>query len=509
MIEGGFPLRTSGDWLYPHEERLRLQKHGIFLEDISTETLLKEEHYFYQTACRATERLYLTRPLALGDGTETVASYYIDELRRAISPAQIETRQIRSDIDGHELLDSSMPTELATLLVRQNESTAWQTNAKRLSRPVLADLLRRAVEHHDLSPSALNRVQIERMRNGNSFGAYDGEITHPALREMVRRHFGPEQVYSASGLSTYGNCGYRFLANRVLKLEPRNEAALDLQAIDAGKLLHDILRRFFEKHRGDYLPSQDPKSLRLEMAQTADAVFKEYEDKVPPLNDRIWKIDCEIRKLILDQVLLYELRLQEKCNARGMRPAYFELAFGRQSTGSDPDSTTDYLRIKRAGNGETALVQGQIDRVDVSDDRETAIAYDYKLSRGARLDDIKSGRELQLPIYLAALEQLFLPEAELAGGGYYILRGGSNRLNRGLYRASQADCTNVTWAKGLLDDIEWQRVRRELAARIWEFIDGMRAGRFRVKPSQGKITCKFCDYSAVCRYDTYRIGRKN
>jgi ATP-dependent helicase/nuclease subunit B len=509
MIEGGFPLRTSGDWLYPHEERLRLQKHGIFLEDISTETLLKEEHYFYQAACRATERLYLTRPLALSDGTETVASYYIDELRRAIRPAQIEARQIRGDIDGHELLDASKPSELATLLIRQNESRPRQSHTLRFSRPVLDELLRRAADRHDISPSALRRVQIERARNSNSFGAYDGEITHPDLREMVRRHFGPEQVYSASGLSTYGNCAFRFLANRVLKIEPRNEAALDLQAIDAGKLLHDILRRFFEKHRGDYLPSKDREELRLEMARTADTVFKEHEDKVPPLNERIWNIDCEIRKLILDQVLLYELRLQEKCNARGMRPHFFELAFGRQSTDSDPNSTTDYLRIKRPGNGEAAQVQGQIDRVDVSDDRETVIAYDYKLSRGAKLDDIKSGRELQLPIYLAALEQLFVSGAELAGGGYYILRGGSNRLNRGLYRASQADCTNVTWAKGLLDDVEWQRVRRELAGRIWEFIDGMRGGQFRVKPSQGKITCKFCDYSAVCRYDTYRINRKN
>src|SRR5207249_2881247 len=59
LIEGGFPLRASRDWLYPHEERERLKKYGVILEDISTDTLLKEEHYFYQAACRATDRLYL------------------------------------------------------------------------------------------------------------------------------------------------------------------------------------------------------------------------------------------------------------------------------------------------------------------------------------------------------------------------------------------------------------------------------------------------------------------
>ena len=136
---------------------------------------------------------------------------------------------------------------------------------------------------------------------------------------MLARHFGPEHVYSASRLSTFGNCAFRFFGNRVLRIEPRSEAALDLQAIDAGKLLHDILRRFFEKHRGEYLPLHDREVLRDEIRETADQVFKEHEDKVPPLNERIWKIDCEIRKLILDQVLLYELRLQEKTNARGVR----------------------------------------------------------------------------------------------------------------------------------------------------------------------------------------------
>ena len=512
MIEGGFPLRASRDWLYPHEERVRLQKQGIFLEDISTDTLLKEEHYFYQSACRATERLYLTRPLALNDGSETVASYYVEELSRAIAPARIEIKQIRGDVDAHDVIDASRTNELAVGLIRQSEQPPGQSNVTRLLQTVAEELLVRAAAQGDVSASARRRVAIERERNGKWFGPYDGEISNVDLRQMLARHFGPGHVYSASRLSSYGNCSFRFFASRVLRLEPRTEAALDLQAIDAGKLLHDILRRFFEKHRGEYLPARGHDELRKHLAETADAVFKEYEDKVPPLNDRIWKIDCEIRKLILDQVLLHELKLQEKTNPRGMRPTYFELAFGRAVTFTDPHSTTDYLKFERETDGATelALVQGQIDRVDVSEDGETAIAYDYKLSKGARLEDIESGREVQLPIYLAALEQLFLPSFQLAGGGYYTLRAKGSRLNQGLYRAMMADCTLISPQahKSRLTDEEWQRIRKRVAEHIWNFIDGMRGGHFRVKPALGKTTCKFCDYSAVCRYDAYRISRK-
>ena len=66
LVEGGFPLRASRDWIYPHEERERLKRdYDLTLEDISPATLLKEEHYFYQAACRATEKLFLSRPTLL------------------------------------------------------------------------------------------------------------------------------------------------------------------------------------------------------------------------------------------------------------------------------------------------------------------------------------------------------------------------------------------------------------------------------------------------------------
>ena len=511
MNEGSFPLRTSRDWLYPHEERERLKKHGVILEDISTDTLVKEEHYFYQCVCRATERLYLTRPLAADDGIETVASYYIEELRRAFSPTDIDADQIRGDVSSQDIFHASSRAELATKLIVQKSRQGHRRRGDTvLPSTVVSELIAQARRETYISDSVLRRVAIELQRSGDTFGAYDGQITQKDLCALVANHFGPDYVYSASGLSAFGNCPFKFFAARVLRLEPRNEAALDLPAIDAGKLLHDILRRFFERHREDYLPARNREDLLDELATVADEVFADHERKVPPLNERIWKIDCEIRKLILEQVLLHELRLQEKTQPRGMTPTFFELAFGRVSDGSDPKSTTNYLRLERdEGSSEAALIQGQIDRVDVSQSCKSVVAYDYKLSQGARIIDMEAGRQLQIPIYLAALEQLFLPRFELAGGGYYRLRGKGRRLNQGLYRKMLDDCTYVNSPTARVDDVQWQRLRRDIRRRVWQFIDAIRAADFRVKPSQGKTTCKFCDYSAVCRFDGYRISRKN
>lgn len=513
LVEGGFPLRASRDWIYPHEERERLKQYGLTLEDISPATLLKEEHYFYQAACRATERLYLSRPLVLEDDSETVASYYIDELRRAVAPLEIETETIRRDYDGRRLPQISRNSELNVALVRQQERQFHQVDAADLlPQPRIKRLLTLARNDGFVSDSALRRIEIERERASRAFGPYDGEITDPQLVALLNQRFGPDFVHSASGLSVYGNCAYRFFAQRVLKLEPRGEAALDLQAIDAGKLLHDILRRFFEQHRRQPLNQFDRGELQKELRDLADTVFDEHERVVPPLNKQIWKIDREIRKILLDQVLLYELDVQEKAAPRGVVPAYFEVAFGMKSTAAkDPGSKDEPLELTRATfvGEETMKISGQIDRVDVAAD-QTLIAYDYKLSTGSSKDDIKTGRSLQLPIYLDALEKLIFPDQAVAGGGYYVIRGGGERRNKGLHRASALGYSGIgSRAGAVIGDDEWAQIRADVTTKIWDFLDRMRAGHFAVDPSEKQKTCRFCDFGAVCRYDRYRIERKN
>jgi ATP-dependent helicase/DNAse subunit B len=429
-----------------------------------------------------------------------------------VSPAEITAEIIRRDYDGKNIDEASNTNELNVALVRQQERHRHRgERQKLLSQPRIKRFLTLARNDGYLSDAALRRIEIERERSGTQFGPYDGAITDPNLLALLQKKFGDEFVHSASGLSTFGNCAYRFFAQRVLRLEPRGEAALDLQAIDAGKLLHDILRRFFEQHRREALYLLDRNKLKLELLEIADRVFDEHERVVPPLNHQIWKIDREIRKILLEQVLLYELDIQQEAAAEKVVPALFEISFGgTRSAAKDPASTDATLQLTRSTfvGDETIKISGQIDRVDIAED-DTFVAYDYKLSVGATKEDIRAGRSLQIPIYLEALEQQILPGNEVAGGGYYIIRGANDRRNKGLYRANKLDYYKLNARAGaVISDDEWQEIRSGVIKTIWNFLDQMRAGRFFVNPSERNKTCRFCDFGAVCRYDRGRIEVK-
>ena len=345
---------------------------------------------------------------------------------------------------------------------------------------------------------------------GERFGRYDGLITNENLRALLTERYGASYVWSASALSLFGKSPFKFFAERVLKLEQRIEAALDLAALDAGGLLHEALRRFFTRHRRQRLARRDRLKLRDEMRRVAAEVFDEHERAVPPLNARVWEIDREIYQLQLAEVVDHEIAFQEKADVDGPLPTYFELGFGMARGIRDETSTSEFLTLERDGSSqvgaETIRLRGQIDRVDLASDG-TVVAYDYKSSRGASHRDMIEGRDLQIAIYLEAIENLFFAGHQVAGGGYYVLRGCDR--NRGLYRKELDSYTGIgTRVSSRVDESEWLADRATMRARIWQFVDAIRAGRFLVKPTAPEQTCNICDFATVCRFEKYRIMRK-
>ena len=66
-----------------------------------------------------------------------------------------------------------------------------------------------------------------------------------------------------------------------------------------------------------------------------------------------------------------------------------------------------------------------------------------------------SGRSLQLPIYLEALERLLLPGHAIAGGGYYILKA-KQVAETAASTAKTLAITSASSKNSILTDVESQ-----------------------------------------------------
>ena len=509
LVEGEFPARTRGDWIYPQHERENFRSVGLPLEDLSPEDGLRnEEHYFYQVVCRATSRLTLCRPLTADDDSETIASYFIAEIERAAG-VPLEIIHTPAGFDGEELLESTTATELARSVVRARVAEApvphgFLDALERFARE------RRPGRTPILSESVSRRTAIEHRRATGGFDEFDGLIASAELRDRLARSYANHE-FSPSELNEFGNCGFRFFLKRVLGLTPRVEAALDLQALETGLLLHDTLRRFFELYRGRSILSVAEPQLAQSLRSVADSVFDAFERGMPPLNPRLWRIERRKLVLLLERFLRDEIDVQRRLDETGMAPRYLELAFGLPDADADPHSSPRPLVVHRTEDptSDAIRLRGQIDRVDASADGHL-LAYDYKTSAGPGIWDMRDGRDFQLGVYLEAIETLFAGEGEVvAGGGYYAVKPVFTRRNNGIYRADMQAYTDIgSRCMSSLDPGEWNRLRRQIHDNLWIAYDRVRGGDFRVVPSRNEQTCAYCDYPRVCRFERHRIQIK-
>lgn len=501
LTEGRFPQSAPRDWVYPSKEREILANAGLFLESLSpTEFRQKEAHFFYQAVCQATERLYLSYPRVVGDNEETIPSSFIEDVRQVYRVDNESTINVEYLTASTMKLDRvSTPIELARAVLTR----LWQM--PREDEPLLLELYNASLDERILRPSVFARLDIEAQRDGPMFGPFDGLLGDPAILRQLRQRFSRERIYSASQFNTYGACPFQFFAQRILRLDPREEASLDLLAVDKGKLLHDILYEFLHGHTDESLIPERLDEYREEMRKLSTDLLTAYEHLALPLNPALWELEKADLTDVTLNFLEAEVKYQEQVAPHRVQPHWLELGFGM----TDPEKTHSALRPQHLTlqRGDDAIrIRGRIDRVDRSSDGQF-VAYDYKSSRGFSRADMEEGRDLQIPLYIRAIREIFLNEGEsVIGGGYYAISDGK-RLN-GLYRADRQGYTGLTGRAGAnVDPPHFETVLRLAERYAWRYVDGMRRGDFRVAPKE-QSCCPRCVYSTVCRFDKNRIRRK-
>jgi hypothetical protein len=401
--EGVLPASVNDDPVLPWQLRSRVAE----LETV-TEAVVREELSIRTMLATATRTLTVSYP-ALLDNRRTVPGTTLAQL--GVSPEE----------PGQGLVCSIEEQRRSAIHVPATED------------PVLQQ--------------AQLALQVEARREGpEPFDHFDG-VTGIPLDPT-------ERVFSASQLTTLGQCPFRWFASQVLRLAGDDEAEDTLAPSLRGNLYHDTLEIALEQAL-----REGPANWNDSITARLEAAFSQAEANVKGPGGTPF-----------DFAGLPGWPLERSEHLATLRRAVQSDAFLRE------DAQPLAGEQKFAGNWLGFSVRGRIDRIDRQPDG--LVFVDYKTGGGKPNGALGPGGkldlDLQLPIYGSAAAAALYPHDDVAGGYYYSLATGEE------IRMKEID-------PDLLGDFA------DLAA------SRLRDGNYPVQPDEGLAACQYCEYKPVCR----------
>jgi ATP-dependent helicase/DNAse subunit B len=339
----------------------------------------------------------------------------------------------------------------------------------------------------DLFAQALSRQRARRPLGAVDWTAVDGSRRAPAATDRRlhdERLLGQlrARVWSASSLESWIGCPTRWFVERMLSpgaIEP------DPEPLARGALAHAALRDTLEGLRRETGSARvTPGNLARARSLLADALAA--NEPAHPLS-----VVGERRTAVRRRLQSDLERYLGHAAAAGspLEPAHLELGFGF-AVDDERGEASDLPALELGGG---LRLRGRIDRIDM-DDRGEAVVYDYKGSRapaGARW--IKDGN-LQVALYMRAVEELL---GVRAIGGFYQPLSGRDLRARGVLDGDagvELDCV----APDVLERAEVRELLEQAVAGARAVAAEAGRGELAARPE----TCAFrggCMYPTICR----------
>jgi RecB family exonuclease len=418
--------------------------------------LLEARRLFHRAVSQASERLILSYPRAdARSGRERLPSLFFAAAAatlagRAVAGAELDRMLVEDDPLELPLEDAVDAGERDRLRVLRDDAAADAIAAGSafFKQSRLASLARWS--------GKLTR--------------YDGLVADESgalasrLDPLQARH-----AVSASKLALYARCGFQYLLQHVLKLQPapEPEERRRIEPLERGNLFHEVAERYLRERRDKgELPVQDGETARERLAEMADEALQGLVAGNPPRFTLLWERE---KRRFHDTMRAW---LASEAGAAGRTtPAHFELSFGlgvSRDAGEPHDP--DPLAIE-LGDGRVLQVSGRIDRID----RRTEgglVLRDYKTGRAPRDDGgvFRGGKQLQIPFYVLAAAKLFPGESVESAFLDYVDGG-----------------RQVAFRPELVTGPKFKALLREL-------VDLITKGVFVQEPT----ACDFCDFKVVC-----------
>ena len=346
----------------------------------------------------------------------------------------------------------------------------------------------------DITPIEFDSEQLRIAMQTSAPSAQPAEIRAPAITDPTVLRL------SQSKIQAFVLCPYRYYSTYTLKLREKKDSTPSYA--DDGTFLHYVFEHFLRASLDENQQLHLPEA--HEMTPLADSVIADYIAEVCPfpvelMDSRLLHLFARLRKLAL--MMLNDI-LQEIRNSLFV-PARFEECIGMPGEHSLPPVT---LTLK---NGSTVLLSGKIDRVDIYDNGNAIYlrVVDYKSGKHTfSLDDVRSGMDIQLIVYLFALLAAD-PRARAFGAQYLYAnteKGITEIQRSGFYLDEEAirrvaDCSeNAIYTKRLIPQSaeEIRALHEEMQTAVRAIAERILSGEAQKTPSEQ--ACTFCPIRIHC-----------
>lgn len=526
-----FPPLPPEDVIFNDAERDQLDASGVRMGPTSQLQLFQEQYFTYVALTRASERLWLSYPLADEDG-------------RALSPSAVIRRVLQSFVEVNtESLGDGTGLPAAMAIATPSQLAAALTQALRIHRsgypldPIWLDLYQWAV-----SDPAL-RQQVAPTLAALRYEEWFRERTAPLGPQLALQLYGEHLVTSVSRLESFIACPFQHFIEYGLRLKERPQ--FQVSAPELGMFYHAAMSLFV---RG--LIQEGVGWDTLTPAEAAQRMDRVVDLLAPRLQSEILLSSPQHRYLlhVLRRTLQSSLTfLGEHVHTGGFQPLWVELPFGENLPGGLPP-----VEVLLEGERSVRL-RGRIDRVDgyqAMDGTWFLRVIDYKSSaRSLNLGSFFSGFSLQLLLYLYAVvthsPALMQAPALPAGGLYFPIYDPIERLarpesqeqilalRRKQYRAKGIIAANPeiftqmdpgelgliqaklkkdgTFYKNSLvaDPVQFNLLFRRLEHLVRQSASQLLQGDVTVAPVKVAATspCTVCRLRAVCQFDPLVAGQ--
>jgi len=406
-----FPVPLSSDSILTDDDRSAAELADFQLAPPLTQMLTERQYLAYIAFTRPSEFLCVTYPSVDDKGSAVPRSQFIDNLEslfenlheESIAGEQIDIEKVHSE------------TELADLL------------CSRLGKDAFSQSTDPSLESGALSlGSLLNDICSDEQLTelgSNVLSAINYDNCARLASDVVGELFGRQIQTSATRLSTFAACPYRYFARYILELEERKE--FKFEPLDLGVFYHnvlDALLKSLNEEKKDFGTIENEELLKIlneqieQVIQTSSFIsnFRRHS----PHNAYIISSAAEVLE---DCVLA----VGQMVRAGSFRPSFSEVTFGQLRHSERSEESRDTLGKYELALGDNRLLSlnGKIDRLDIADvdNKRVAIVFDYKRrDMSFNWSKFYYGLDMQLPLYMLAVRNAAGSKTKDVAGAFYM-----------------------------------------------------------------------------------------